>query len=506
MRFDASLQQRLEQRMILAPRMIQAMEILQLPLMALQERIDQELIANPVLELRSQGDESSPAEENEADESPIAPVAETERELVVRQDNEAQDFERLSNLVDRWDNYFDEDADSRRRSRSSAAGEGDPKAEAMQNAPDAGATLQEHMLGLWHLEGLEARQTALGELIIRNLSDSGYLHIPMEELALEAEPPATPEEMAAALAEVQRVGPAGVGARTLEECLLLQLQAHPVYGGGAGKLPEDSLEVRIIRHHLHDIEANRFPQMAKALGVGVEEIKQAVDRIRRLNPRPGTVISPNRTPTIVPDVRIEWDEEAGQWRITIEKGGAPELYISGAYRRLIKQEGLDDKTRRYVTNNIRSAQWLMEAIEQRRDTLRRVTEAILKFQKPFFEDGPEHLQPLKMQEVADVVNLHVATISRAVSDKYADTPWGIWPMRDFFIGGTTTSEGPDVSWDQVRARLKAMVDAEDKAHPLSDEEIMRRLRAEGIGKLARRTVAKYREELGIPSSRRRKQF
>ena len=351
MRFDASLQQRLEQRMILAPRMIQAMEILQLPLMALQERIDQELIANPVLELRSQGDESSPAEENEADESPIAPVAETERELVVRQDNEAQDFERLSNLVDRWDNYFDEDADSRRRSRSSAAGEGDPKAEAMQNAPDAGATLQEHMLGLWHLEGLEARQTALGELIIRNLSDSGYLHIPMEELALEAEPPATPEEMAAALAEVQRVGPAGVGARTLEECLLLQLQAHPVYGGGAGKLPEDSLEVRIIRHHLHDIEANRFPQMAKALGVGVEEIKQAVDRIRRLNPRPGTVISPNRTPTIVPDVRIEWDEEAGQWRITIEKGGAPELYISGAYRRLIKQEGLDDKTRHLGTTD-----------------------------------------------------------------------------------------------------------------------------------------------------------
>jgi RNA polymerase sigma-54 factor len=506
MRFDASLHQRLEQRMILAPRMIQAMEILQLPLMALQERIDQELIANPVLELRNEGDEPAPAEADEAEESPTAAVAETERDLVVREEGEAEEFERLSHLVDRWENYFDEDADSRRRSRA-AAGDADPKAEAMQNAPDAGQTLQEHMLGLWHLEGHEPRLAALGELVIRNLDDSGYLRVPLEELAAEAEPPAASEAMAAALAEVQGVGPAGVGARTLEECLLLQLQAHPVFGGGQGQLPDDALEVRIIRGHLRDIEANRYPQMAKALGVDIEEVKQAVDRIRRLNPRPGSVISPERTPTIIPDVRIVWDEEAGQWRVTVERGGTPELYISRAYRMLVKQDGLDSKTRRFVANNIRSARWLMEAIEQRRDTLRRVAESIVKFQRPFFDEGPEHLQPLKMQEVADDVHLHVATISRAVSDKYADTPWSIWPMRDFFIGGTTTTGGgADVSWDQVRARLKAMVEAEDKSDPLSDEELVERLRAEGIGKLARRTVAKYREELGIPSSRKRKQF
>jgi RNA polymerase sigma-54 factor len=362
------------------------------------------------------------------------------------------------------------------------------------------------MLRLWNLEGLSARDAALGELIIRNLDPSGYLRVPLEELAAEAEPPATPEELAAVLEEVQRVGPAGVGARNIEECLLLELQADPVYGGAAGKLPNDALEVRIIRDHLRDIEANRYPQMAKALGVDLEEVKQAVDRIRRLNPRPGSVISPERTPTIIPDVRIEWDDEAAQWRVTVTKGGTPELYISAAYRRLVKQRDLDAKTRHFVANNIRSARWLMDAIEQRQDTLRRVAESIVKFQGPFFEEGPDHILPLKMQQVADDVHLHVGTISRAVADKYADTPWGIWPMRDFFLGGTQTTEGPDVSWDQVRARLKALVEAEDKSKPLSDEDLMERLRADGIGKLARRTVAKYREELGIPSSRRRKQF
>jgi RNA polymerase sigma-54 factor len=507
MRFDASLQQRLEQRMILAPRMIQAMEILQLPLMALQERIDEELIANPVLEIRADGEEAPPeaGETNEGDDQATATLAEPERELIVREDEKAEDFERLSNLVDRWEGFFEEDSDSFRRSRA-PAGDVDPKAEAMQNAPDVGVTLQEHMLGLWHLEGLDSRATTLGELVIRNLDDSGYLRVPLEELATEAEPPVTVEEMAEVLEEVQLIGPAGVGARNLEECLMLQLQGGSA-GNADGRLPEDSIEVRIIRNHLHDIEANRYPQMAKALGATMEEIKEAVDRIRRLNPRPGSVISPRSTPTIIPDVRIEWDEETRQYRITILKGGTPELYISRAYRRLVKQRDLDDKTRQFVANNIRSARWLMEAIEQRRDTLRRVSESIVKFQRPFFDDGPEHLQPLKMQQVADDVHLHVGTISRAVADKYADTPHGTWALRDFFIGGTqTTDGGGDVSWDQVRARLKALVEAEDKAAPLSDEDLMERLLAEGIGKLARRTVAKYREEMGIPSSRRRKQF
>jgi len=271
------------------------------------------------------------------------------------------------------------------------------------------------------------------------------------------------------------------------------------------RLPEDALEVRIVRSHLRDIEANRYPQMAKALGVPVDEIKQAIERIRRLNPKPGAAISPRRTPSIIPDVRITWDDELGDYVVTVLNGSTPELYVSRAYRRLVKRRDLDDKTREFVAKNIRSARWLMDAIQQRRDTLTRVTESIVTFQRPFFDDGPDHLQPLKMQQVADDVGLHVGTISRAVSDKFADTPWGIFALRGYFMGGTETAGGEQVSWDRVRVCLKAIVDAENKRKPLSDEAIMDRLHREGID-VARRTVAKYREELGIPSSRRRRQY
>jgi len=287
MRFDTSLRQRLEQRMILAPRMIQAMEILQLPLMALQERIDQELIANPVLEIRQDLPEATPAETDEESASP--PPSESEKDLVVRDTpGGAEDFERLSDLVDRWETYFEETTGWQRP--RSARGEPDTKFEAMQNTPDTGQTLQEHLLAEWRLEDVPPRTAHLGDLIIRNLDDDGYLRVSLEELAEQADPPATTGEVEAVLPLVQRIGPTGVAARTLEECLLLQLAADPSFSNGA--LPEDAVEVRLVRHHLKDIEANRYPQMAKALGVGIEDVKKAVERIRRLNPRPGTAISP----------------------------------------------------------------------------------------------------------------------------------------------------------------------------------------------------------------------
>ena len=488
--------------MILAPRMIQAMEILQLPLMELQERIEQELIANPVLELRPAGAEPVGESDEEAGGSPAAPTAEPERELVVRQKGDGEDFERLSNLVERWENYFEEAA-SWRRPRTGAA---DTKYEAIQNTADAGETLQTTLLNLWHLEDVKARCSQLGELIIRNLDDNGYLRVSLEDLAAEAQPPAAAEEMLEALRLVQAVGPLGVGARNVQECLLLQLQADPPYGEETGTPDADEpLEVRIVRRHLDDLSANRFPQMAKALGASIDDVNRAVQGIRRLNPKPGAAISPQRTPHIIPDVQIEWDDELCQYRISINDGDTPDLYISRAYRQLVKQRDLDSKTRQFVAKNIRAARWLIDAVEQRRDTLRRVVEAIVKFQRPFFDDGPDHLRPMKMQEVADEVHLHVGTVSRAVADKYAETPWGIHALRDFYTGGTQTAEGQEVSWDHVRNRLKTLIDAEDKSRPLSDEHLVERFKAEGID-VARRTVAKYREELGIPSSRRRRQY
>ncbi len=499
MRFDASLQQRLEQRMVLAPRMIQAMEILQLPLAALQERIDRELVENPVIELREASAEGAPPAPAETAD---ATGSDGERDLVVKEDGGPEEFARLSELVDRWETYFEETGPRRFRP---PADEADPKAEALQNTPAPGQTLQEYMLEQWRLEVSDPRVREVGEAVIRNLDDNGYLRATLEEVGREVEPPAPAEEVEAVLRQVQQVGPPGVAARDLTECLLLQLAADPSFGDGPGHLPEEALEVRIIRHHLRDVEANRYPRMARALGATIEEVKQAVERIRRLNPKPGAVISPERTPPILPDLTIRWDDELGDYRVTVENGQTPELYISKAYRRLIKRRDLDPETRKFVARNVRSARWLMDAIQQRRDTLQRVAESIVRFQRPFFDEGPAHIQPLKMQQVADDVGLHVGTVSRAVAGKYADTPWGIWALRDFFTGGTTTADGGEVSWDRVRARLKAIVDAEDKRRPLSDEAIARRLKAEGID-VARRTVAKYREELGIPSSRKRRQY
>ena len=502
MRFDTSLQQRLEQRMVLAPRMIQAMEILQLPLAALQERIDQELVENPVIEMRQNDPDETPAGADAQAASTSTDAAEGERDLVVEENGGPDDFQRLSDMVDRWENYFEETGG---RGRRAVADGPDPKIEAMQNTPDDGQTLQEYLLDAWHLEDAEPRMRTLGEAVIRNLDDNGYLRGLLEDLADEVEPPADADELEDALRRVQRVAPAGVAARDLTECLLLQLAADPVYGGGPGLLPADALEVRIIRDHLKDVEANRYPRMAKALGVDIDEVKAAVARIQRLNPKPGAVISPQRTPPIIPDVHIRWDDEIGEYVVTIEGGDTPELYISKAYRRMLKQRDLEEKTRQFVVKNVRSARWLMDAIQQRRDTLRRVTESIVRHQRPFFDEGPEHIQPLKMQQVADDVGLHVGTISRAVADKYADTPWGIWALRDFFMGGTETADGEEMSWDRVRVHLKRVVDAEDKRKPLSDEAIAKRLQAQGID-VARRTVAKYREEMDIPSSRRRKEY
>ena len=245
--------------------------------------------------------------------------------------------------------------------------------------------------------------------------------------------------------------------------------------------------------------------MAKKLGVDIEDVKAAVEEISHLNPKPGASITNEVVPYIVPDVQIVLDEEHDEYRVIIRDERTPRLHISAMYRRMLRDRKADPKTREFLARNVRSARWLIEAIEQRRSTLSNVAGSIVKFQRPFLDHGPDHIQPLKMQQVADDVGLHVGTVSRAVDDKYADTPWGIFALRGFFTGGTETADGETIAWNNVRTRLKQMVDAEDKSKPLSDEEIVEQLKAEGID-LARRTVAKYRKVLGIPSSRRRKQF
>lgn len=495
MRFDTSMQIRLEQRMKLAPRMIQSMEILQLPLLALEERIQQELVANPVLEIRDA--EESPSEEPEQDrtaEPEAAPqVAEEERPMTVDGAGGAQEFDRLDSMNDDWDNYFREEYVPKARSR---AGERDVKLDALANTPAAAESLQETLIEQFSFFTTDTVMRELGETIIRNLDDNGYLRAELEDIVQDVRGRPTVRQAEAALKLVQRLEPAGVGARDLRECLILQLDRRG---------SRDQLVRKIITDHLVDIENNRYPQVARKLGVDIEDVKAAVEEICHLNPKPGASITSEVVPYIVPDVQIVRDEEHDEYRVIINDDRTPRLHISMMYRKMLRNRQLDARTREFVARNVRSARWLIEAIEQRRNTLSRVVHAIVKFQRPFLDQGPSQLQPLKMQQVADDVKLHVGTISRAVDDKYAETSWGIFALRSFFTGGTETADGETIAWDNVRTRLKQMVDEEDKSKPLSDEEIVEKLKAEGID-LARRTVAKYRKVLGIPSSRRRKQF
>ncbi len=491
MRLDTSQFLRLDQRMKLAPRMIQAMEILQLPLMALQERIESELVSNPVLEVQEGGDETpEPSEET-------APEARGDRDLVVKDNNDqAEDFQRL----DAYQKEYEPDVwsgDNYRPARATA-GERDPKLDAMANAPAHGQSLYEYLLDQWAFVETDEATHRAGGLIIQHLDEDGRLGDPLAEMATNSDGSVTLADLQAALPLVQQLDPIGVAARDLRECLLLQLASR----AAAGEAVE--LESELVRSFLRDIEMNRLPQVARKTGQSVERIKQAITSLSRLNLFPGRLIGERVAPPIQPDIVVEIDDD-GELTITMTDGRLPPLNISRAYRRMARGGRLDRNAKDFLQKNIRSAHWLIGAIRQRRQTVHRVAEEVFKVQRDFFEHGRSALKPLPMADIAEKVGVHIATISRAVAGKYVQTPRGIFPLRMFFSGGTQTDGGKGMAWDAVRAKLQEIIDAEDKAKPLNDDELVAKLQDTGI-KIARRTVAKYRKLMSIPPARQRRQF
>jgi RNA polymerase sigma-54 factor len=291
---------------------------------------------------------------------------------------------------------------------------------------------------------------------------------------------------------IQKLDPPGVGARDLRECFLLQLRPTT---------PFHDVLVVLISSHLEDLAANRLPWIERQTGYDLETIKSAREELQRLNPRPGAEFEAIAAPRIVPDVFV--DEQAdGRYVVRLENEYLPRLRISHRYQHMLADRKGDPRTRDWIRRKIESARWLMEAIEQRYSTLKRVAQAIVDKQTAFLEKGPEHIAPLKMQQIADVVGVHVTTVSRAVDEKYAQTSRGIVPLKHFFGGGTTTTDGEEVAWDIIRIKLKEIIDREDKSNPLSDEALVTAVATHGY-RLARRTVTKYRKALRIPSSRQR---
>jgi RNA polymerase sigma-54 factor len=467
MKLETTLQPRMDQRLQLrlAPQIIQSIEILQLPILALQERIEQELEANPTLELEAPGDEEKVDEQAETD------------------------IERLTDDLDEWRDYY-----RQTESRPSRDEDKDEKLEALQNTSDKPITLQEHLNNQLRFLTVPENLRDIAQNIIYNLDRSGYLQYPLEEIVRSMEPVRSVEEGKAALEIVQGLEPRGVGARDLSECLLLQLD------------PRDAnieLKRSLITAHLKDIEQNKLPKVAKECGVSVETVKQMISEIAVLNPRPGALFSDEVVPYVVPDVIVE--ENGDKYEVTLQEHYLPNLYISPEYRRMLRDARNGTETRDWIRRRIESASWLIKSIEQRRNTLYRVASKIVEFQKGFLDHGITRLRPLKMQEVADAVNMHVSTVSRAISGKYMQTPRGIYDMKFFFTGGLNTATGQEQSWDAVKQNLLDMIEKEDKQSPLSDEEIEEKFIEAGIP-IARRTITKYRKILRIPSSRQRRQY
>jgi RNA polymerase sigma-54 factor len=289
--------------------------------------------------------------------------------------------------------------------------------------------------------------------------------------------------------------PAGVGARDLRECLLLQIRPET---------PHARQLRRLVSDHLEDLGANRLPLISRKTGFTIEEIEGLRHDLHSLQPKPGARFTVPYVPVVKPDVHVELQQD-GTWKVRLEEVDLPNLRISPLYREMLSDPATPPETREYIKRKINSAQWLIEAIEQRRSTLLRTAQAIVDHQTRFLTDGPEAIEPLKMQQIADRIGMHVTTVSRAVDDKWLQTPRGLWALRRFFVGGTVSADGEEVAWDAVRIKLQEIIQAEPKDAPFSDDDLVLELAKQGIT-VARRTVTKYRKAMDIPSSRQRRDW
>lgn len=486
---------RLSQKLIMTPQLQQAIKLLQLSRLELQQTLTQHLMENPLLEeLPPEAEEAGEEWNQEKADTPTAeePTAE-EREANPEEQSPSS-----------WEDYFDSD----RR-----VGDTEYPASSQDEFPSYDQTvvkaqsLEDHLLWQLALSGLSDTDKAIGRLIIGNIDDDGYLRTPIQEIAAEAGVSA--DHVETVLNRIQTFDPAGVAARSLEECLLIQLgsldRTVGVVDGRRIRL-KGSLVESIVQHHLKDLEKKHYGRIAKVLNATPEEVFAAAKIIEALEPKPGRPYYQADNYVIVPDVFVVKNE--GEWVVLLNDDGMPRLRISPYYKQLLgtgKQPS--DATKAYLEEKLRGAQWIIRSIEQRNKTIIKVVGSIIKFQEQFFEKGVQYLKPLVLKQVADDIGLHESTISRVTANKYMYCPQGILELKYFFNTGIQRSDHTqdELSSVTVREMIRKMVAEEDAQRPLKDQEIAARLRSQNI-LIARRTVAKYRSEVNIPSASQRKRF
>ncbi len=488
---EARLELKLSQKLIMTPQLQQAIKLLQLSRLELVQSVAQELTENPVLEEVSleAGDE---APEGDAEAAPEAPSTEAPPESPAAEET-AQELKNDLELGPQWDEYLNEMGDGRDYGYAEADDKEMPSYDqTLTRLP----SLSDHLQWQLHLSTSDPALVKGGEWIIGNLDDDGYLRATLEELCLQSD--LSLSDIERSLALMQTFDPLGIAARSLQECLLIQVRHLDLTG---------TLVERIVQEHLSDLEKRKYPQIAKALAVTPQEVMEASQIIiHELEPKPGRPFLVSDTNYVTPDVYVVKVED--RYIIQLNDEGLPRVRINPYYRKLLSHKDTVDKvTKEYIEERLRSAQWLIKGMEQRSKTIYKVAESIVNFQQDFLDQGISHLKPMVLKDVAEDIGMHESTISRVTTNKYMHTPQGIFSMKFFFTTGfsiSTGMPGVEVSSLTVKDVIQKMIKEEDAAAPLKDQQIVDSLKAKGI-EIARRTVAKYREELRIPptSVRRR---
>ena len=472
MGIQQKLHTKLVQKLILTPSLQQAIKLLPMSTLELADLLNQEMVENPLLE-EVPTEELQPAEAVQQEKAAEQPAAEK---------------------PDTWDDadyeyFFGDYLDDGFRSRAPQEVKELPP---IENTLSTAGSLSDHLIWQLSLQTHDEQLVEIGRAIIGNLDDDGYLVASVEEIAAMGDWPVADVERA--LQHIQTFDPIGVAARDLQECLWLQLRHIGLEGTPSEK---------IITEHLRLLQNHQVPEIARRLGMSIDDLREHVEIIRNLDPKPGSRYNPSQSQYVIPDVYVVKVED--QYVAVLNEEGLPQLRISPTYRRLLDKSVGDagDETRAYVKDKFRSALWLIKSVDQRQKTIHKVATSIINFQRDFLDQGIEHLRPLVLRDVANDIGMHESTVSRVVNNKYMHTPQGVFELKYFFHSGINSSYGESVSSVTIKQRIRKIIENEDPRKPLSDSKIVSILQKEGL-MLARRTIAKYREELKIPTSNQRK--
>lgn len=464
MRQELRLQQRL------APQLIQSLHLLQLPALDLEQVVREELETNPLLEEVTEMDQEQRLEE------PSAEKTETETDLP------ADEF-----TAEDWSSYFNDSYEGSGNYRQQR----DDSAEYFERVPVYHETLADDLNDQLRLIAESSTEQQIGEYIIGNIDEDGFLTASVEEMAAALDIPG--EAVEKALEKVQMLDPPGIGARDLRESLMIQLRDKGL---------EDHPAYRILDCCFEELMHKRTKDITRKLKLDREDISEALEIVAKLSPKPAGLTHGDAERTIIPDLIVERVDD--DYVVMLNDRTIPSLRVNPSYRNLLDKSGSDD-AKKYVVDRLNSAKWLIKSIEQRRSTMLKVMHSIVNHQRDFFDKGIAHLRPMVLQEVADEIGMHVSTVSRVSNGKYVQTPHGIFELKFFFDGKLGVSDGEDMSAKAVKDRIRRMIDDENKAKPLSDQAIANRLTEEDGIEIARRTVAKYRDQMRISPARLRKE-